>query len=61
LLTQAEARARDTLGVHRPALNELAQLLLTQETVERQGLTKILRDSKRLRTPAATVESAAGV
>jgi cell division protease FtsH len=61
LLGQAEARVRDTLGVHRPALNELAQRLLTQETVERPALTKILRDSKRSRTPAAAAESAAMV
>jgi cell division protease FtsH len=58
LLTQAEARVRETIIAYRPALNELAQLLLKQETVERQSLTTILRDSKRSRTSAA-VEVAA--
>lgn len=51
LLNQAEARVRDTLSVHRLALNELAQLLLNQETVERTALVKILGEAKRPRTP----------
>lgn len=59
LLTQAEARVRETIMAYRAALNELAQLLLTQETVERQSLTKILRDSKRSRTVPSTTDAVA--
>ncbi|HEY0940922.1 MAG TPA: ATP-dependent zinc metalloprotease FtsH [Steroidobacter sp.] len=54
LLKQAEARVRETITANRQALDELAQLLLTQETVDRQSLTKILQGSKRsLTAPTA--------
>lgn len=59
LLMQAEARVRDTITAFRPVLNELAQLLLKQETVERESLAQILRGFKRLRTTSATTDIAA--
>ena len=47
LLNESEARVRETMIAYRPALNELAQVLLTHETVEREALVKILRECKR--------------
>ncbi|WP_129781898.1 ATP-dependent zinc metalloprotease FtsH [Peristeroidobacter soli] len=59
LLLQAEARVRDTLAANRSALNALAQLLLTHETVEREALTKILHETQRSRPVPTTAERAA--
>jgi cell division protease FtsH len=43
ILTQAHEKVRETLSTHRPALEELAQLLLKKEVVERPELQAILK------------------
>jgi len=43
ILTQAHEKVRETLATHRPALEELAQLLLKKEVVERPELQAILK------------------
>jgi cell division protease FtsH len=45
LLKAAEGRVRDTLVAHRRELEALAQVLLRDETVERQTLLEILTDN----------------
>jgi cell division protease FtsH len=42
LLREAEARVQDTLSAHRRELEALAQLLLAQETVDREALLKVI-------------------
>ena len=43
ILTEAHGKVRETLVTHRPALEELAQLLLQKEVVERPELQAILK------------------
>jgi cell division protease FtsH len=43
ILTQAHEIVKETLATHRPALEELAQLLLKKEVVERPELQAILK------------------
>ncbi len=43
VLSEAHNKVRETLGSHRQALEELAQLLLTKEVVERPELLAILK------------------
>jgi cell division protease FtsH len=43
VLSEAHGKVRETLGSHRQALEELAQLLLTKEVVERPELLAILK------------------
>jgi cell division protease FtsH len=43
ILTQAHEKVKETLATHRAALEELAQLLLTKEVVERPELQAILK------------------
>ena len=43
ILTEAHEKVKETLAVHRPALEELAQLLLKKEVVERPELQAILK------------------
>jgi cell division protease FtsH len=43
ILTEAHEKVRDTLATHRPALEQLAQLLLKKEVVERPELQAILK------------------
>ena len=53
LLRLAEARVQDTLSAYRQALEELAQMLLREETIERAGLLRILAASQPQRTTVA--------
>jgi len=43
ILTEAHEKVKDTLATHRNALEELAQLLLKKEVVERPELQAILK------------------
>jgi len=43
ILTEAHGKVKDTLGLHRPALEDLAQLLLKKEVVDRPELQAILK------------------
>jgi cell division protease FtsH len=43
ILTQAHEKVKEILATHRPALEELAQLLLSKEVVERPELQAILK------------------
>lgn len=43
IISQAHGRVREILGAHRPALEELAKLLLEKEVVERPELQAILK------------------
>jgi cell division protease FtsH len=42
-LSEAHAKVKEILGVHRPALEGLAQLLLEKEVVERSELQAVLK------------------
>jgi cell division protease FtsH len=62
ILTEAHEKVRETLATHRPALEQLAQLLLKKEVVERPELQAILKvvsidrakDRKKPLEPAGT-------
>jgi ATP-dependent Zn protease len=43
ILTEAHEKVKEILATHRPALEELAQLLLKKEVVERPELQAILK------------------
>jgi len=43
ILSEAHAKAREILASHRPALEELAKLLLEKEVVDRPELQAILK------------------
>jgi cell division protease FtsH len=63
ILEQAHDKVRETLGSYRPALEELASLLLKKEVVERPELQAILkvrsidRAKERKKTPEIQGES----
>jgi cell division protease FtsH len=63
ILTEAHEKVRETLATHRPALEQLAQLLLKKEVVERPELQAILkvvsidRAKERKRAPGAEENS----
>jgi cell division protease FtsH len=62
ILTDAHEKVRETLAAHRAALEELAQLLLKKEVVERLELQAILKvvsidRAKERKKQAGTVES----
>jgi cell division protease FtsH len=61
LLTEAHGKVREALGSHRQALEELAQLLLRKEVVERPELLAILKvrnlGSYKEKEKAQTAES----
>jgi cell division protease FtsH len=62
ILSEAHIKARDILSAHRPALEELAKLLLEKEVVDRPALQAILKvrsidslkDRKRAADPSAS-------
>jgi cell division protease FtsH len=61
ILTQAHEKVCETLAAHRPALEELAQLLLKKEVVERPELQAILKvvSIDRAKERRKTVEASA--
>jgi cell division protease FtsH len=67
ILTEAHEKVKETLSTHRPALEELAQLLLKKEVVERPELQAILkvvsidRVKDRKKGSESTESGAAGI
>jgi cell division protease FtsH len=62
ILTDAHEKVIDILSTHRPALQELAQLLLKKEVVERPELQAILKvvhidEAREKKKSAAAVEA----
>ncbi|HEX2929980.1 MAG TPA: ATP-dependent zinc metalloprotease FtsH [Candidatus Binatia bacterium] len=64
ILSEAHAKARDILLAHRPALEELAKLLLEKEVVDRPALQAILKvrsiDSLKEKKRAADMQRSEG-
>jgi cell division protease FtsH len=65
ILSEAHAKARDILLAHRPALEELAKLLLEKEVVDRPALQAILKvrsiDSLKEKKRAADMQRSEGL